>query len=182
METPHKDVVENVKSAFCGWTKVYHPSGLQVTLPMPVDPAVAFVHVQTILETGWLVIAPSLEAGEQLEEIAYVVRKSKFNDDDTETPILDAYTERGNFRMVGIYLNTANDIEAFIQAAGVTLDKIPMYEADGTIERGKNPKTDRFVFKLPRPIKLVWKPNPRYEGPEDKKHSKRVFVRWDNGG
>lgn len=165
-----------------GWTKVYHPSGLQVTLPVPSDPGMAFAHVSGLIETGWLVNAPSLEAGEQIEDIAYVVRKSKANDDESETPIIDVYTERGNYRVVGVYLNTPQDVESFCAIANVKLADLPYYEGDGTIERGKGPKTDKYIFKLPHPVKMVWKLNPRYEGPEDKKHAKRVFVRWLDTG
>jgi len=53
MTTLDKDVAENVKSNFCGWTKVYHLSGLQVTLPVPIEPKEAFSHVGLLLETGW---------------------------------------------------------------------------------------------------------------------------------
>jgi len=57
--------------------------------------------------------------------------------------------------VVGVYLNTPQDVEAFCTVANVKLADLPYYEGDGTIERGKGPKTDKYVFKLQRPIKMI---------------------------
>ena len=40
---------------------------------------------------------------------------------------------------------------------------------------------EKYVVALKRPVKIVWKFNPRYEGENDKKNPKRLFVRWANG-
>jgi hypothetical protein len=75
-----------------------------------------------------------------------------------------------------MYLNTADDVADFEAATGVKLAQIPLYNGDNAIERGKG--KDNFVVNLPAPARLVWKPNPRWEGENDKKNPKRVFVRW----
>jgi len=85
---------------------------------------------------------------------------------------------RANFRILGVYLNAEQDVQAFETACGVRLKDLPLYEGGNSIERGKGTKTDKYVVTLPRPAKVVFKRNPRYEGEEDKKHSKRIFVRW----
>jgi len=169
----------------CGWAKVYHPSGLQVTIPLPLEapltPASAKAmldSVSTLLTTGFLVNAPGLEDGEKFEMISAVVRRAKANDDDSETPVIDLYPDRANFRILGIYLNTEQDIQAFEKATGVQLSDLPLYEGDNAIERGKGAKTDKYVIALKHPGKLVFKANPKWEGDEDKKHPKRLFVRW----
>jgi hypothetical protein len=119
-----------------------------------------------------------LEDGEHVEEIGFVVRRSKGNTDGTETPVVDLYPARGNFRLLAKYLNAKVDVRAFEASCGVTLTAIPLYEGDNSIERGKNPKMDKYVVALKHPVKIVWKLNPRYEGENDKKNSKRLFVRW----
>ena len=118
------------------------------------------------------------EEGEQAEDIGHVVRRVKGNDDGSETPVIDLYPERAKFRVLGVYLNTPQDVAAFEAAAGLRLADLPLYEGDNSIERGKGPKTDKYVVSLSRPARVVIKPNPRYEGPEDKTHPKRLFVRW----
>lgn len=168
-----------------GWVKLYHPEGPLVTIPISPDTPITaetavlmFSSVSALLQAGWLVELPGLEDGEHVEAIGHLVRRIKVNDDETETPVVDLYPERGNFRILGKYLNTADDVQAFEAAAGVRLLDLPLYEGDNAIERGKNPKVDRFVTHLPQPAKVIWKLNPDYEGPEDKKHPKRLFVRW----
>jgi hypothetical protein len=106
------------------------------------------------------------------------VRRSKANADGSETPVVDLYPARGNFRLVARYLNAEADIQAFEAACGVKLSELPLYEGDNSIERGKNPKMDRYVVSLKRPVRVSWKLNHRYEGENDKKNSKRIFVRW----
>ncbi len=166
-------------------THLYHPSGAKVDIPLSlledltVDAARRLVlSVDALLEVGFTVNLPGIGDGETLDQIGFVVRKSKINDDGTETPVIDLYLVNGSFRWIGHYLNTPQMIADFEAACGIKLDKLPLYEGDNSIERGKNPKLDKYVVPLPRPAKLVWKNNPKWEGENDKKHPKRVFVRW----
>lgn len=168
-----------------GWTKAYHPSGLQVTLPIPTDALITIeaakltlMNVSNYVGAGWLVNPPGLEDGEKEDFITRVVKRVKGNDDGTETPVVDVYPGRANFRILGIYLNTPADVQAFEKAADVKLAELPLYEGDNSIECGKGPKTDKYVIAVPKPFKVIFKMNPAYEGDEDKKHSKRLFLRW----
>ncbi len=169
----------------CGWVKLYHPGGVQVTLPVPtgepVTPEMAglmFNSVSAYLSAGFAVNLPGVEEGEQVEDIRHVVRRAKVNDDGSETPVVDLYAERANFRILGVYLNTETDIQAFESACGVRLKDLPLYEGDNSIERGKGPKTDKYVTTLPQNAKAIFKANSKWEGAEDKKHTKRLFIRW----
>lgn len=168
-----------------GWVKLFHPSSAQVTIPLRLDKPILAVEAQALMESvtsllqaGFSVDAPGLEDGEHAEEIGFVVRRSKANADGSETPVVDLYPARGNFRLLARYLNSAADIQAFEAACGVGLNSLPLYEGDNSIERSKNPKMDKYVIALKRPVKMIWKLNPKYEGENDKKNSKRVFVRW----
>ncbi len=172
----------------CGWVKLFHPSTAQVTIPLSLDKPILVAEAQalmasvtSLLQAGFSVEIPSLEDGEHEEEIGFVVRRAKVNADETETPVVDLYPVNANFRRVAKYLNEETDVREFEAACGINLQALPMYEGDNTIERGKNPKLDKYVIALKRPVKIVWKFNPRYEGENDKKNPKRVFVRWANG-
>ncbi|MGD0610284.1 MAG: hypothetical protein ABSB41_02125 [Anaerolineales bacterium] len=171
----------------CGWVKLFHPSSAQVTIPLRLDKPILMTEAQvlmasvtSLLQAGFSVDAPGLEEGKHTEEIGFVVRRSKANADGTETPVVDLYPAHGNFRLLGKYLNNEADIQAFEATCGLALKALPLYEGDNSIERGKNPKLDKYVAVLIRPVKVVWKLNPRYEGEEDKRNPKRLFVRWDS--
>lgn len=181
----YMDPTQPSNSMPCGWTKLYHPSGVQVTIPISISEAVSpesakvmLYSVTALLEAGWQANMPGLDAGERVEEIRHVVRRVKTNDDNTETPVIDLYPDRANFRILGVYLNTPAHVQAFESVCGVQVADLPLYDGDNAIERGKGPKTDKYVVTLPRPVRVVLKQNPRWEGEDDKKHPKRLFVRW----
>jgi len=170
-------------------TRLYHPKGPQVSIPLSLADELTMEQgmnllrsVDNLLAVGWSLDAPGVEAGEKIAELGYVVRREKFNKDDkTRTPVVDLYENKearrgGAFKLIHLYLNTPDDVAVFEAAAGVTLGKLPLYSGDAAIERDTG--KDDFVTKLPRPVKIVYKDNPAYEGKEDKKHSKRLLVRW----
>jgi len=172
----------------CGWVKLFHPSSAQVTIPLFLDKPILVAEAQalmasvtSLLQSGFSVEMPGLEDGEHEEEMGFVVRRAKVNADETETPVVDLYPVNANFRRVAKYLNEEADVREFEAACGLSLPALPLYEGDNTIERGKNPKMEKYVIALKRPVKVVWKFNPRYEGDQDKKNPKRLFVRWGNG-
>jgi hypothetical protein len=169
----------------CGWVRLYHPSAAQVTIPLHLDNPISETDARTLLASvanlitaGFAVDAPGLEDGEHIEEIGFIVRRSKANTDGSETPVVDLYPLHGNFRLLGKYMNNEADLNEFEAACGVQLSYMSLYEGDNTIERGKNPKMEKYVVPLKRPVKVIWKMNPRYEGENDKKNSKRLFIRW----
>ncbi len=187
MKENHMEQTQQPNNILCAWTRLFHPSGVQVTVPLPLDSVLPveackamLQSVTALLEAGWQANLSSLEDGERMEEIRHVVRRVKNNDDGSETPVIDLYPERANFRILGMYLNTPADVQTFESVCRVRLSELPLYEGDNAIERGKGPKTDKYVTTLPSPVKVVLKQNPRWQGEEDKKHPKRLFVRWLN--
>ncbi len=170
-----------------GWVKLYHPSGAQITVPLdlnvqvsPDQAATLLGSVSSLIGAGLSVFAPGLEEGEQYEQIGWAVRREK---EDTEgpTPVIDLYPINGKFRFLAVYLNNADDVKAFEAATGLSVTKMPLYEATNTIERGVKAALDKYVVQLRSPTKIVWKANPRYD-PEEKdvtkKKPRRLFVRW----
>jgi len=167
-------------------THLYHPgTGAKVSIPLDLAAELTPAHAQTLIHSvdnllaaGFTVNAPGLEDGESLYQVGFVVRRETSNDDGTNTPVVDLYPAGQNFRILGKYLNTDTEIAEFEQACGVHLSLLPLYDGN-PIERGKKPQLDKFVMALKSPAKVVFKQNPKYEGPEDKKHPKRLFVRWE---
>lgn len=167
-------------------THLYHPgTGAKVDIPIDLDNPITarqaeylIDSIDNLIRAGFTVNLPGLEDGENFEQIGFVVRREKENEDGSVTPIIDLYPVQGNFRILGIYLNTQADIAEFETACGVKVASLPVH--DGTpIERGKKPSHDAKVIALKSPAKLVYKQNPKWEGDTDKKHSKRLFVRWE---
>ena len=173
---------ENTNNA---WVKLFHPSGAQVTLPLPLDSAqieAVMSSLDALLQSGLSVSSPGTEPGESVEQIGHLVRRVKTNSDGTETPLIDLYGVRANYRLLGLYLNDPEQLAEFEHACGVHINDLPLYEGESPIERGKNPKTDKYVFALPQPVQILYRANPRWEGEGDKKNSKRLFVRWQGVG
>jgi hypothetical protein len=170
-------------------TRLYHPKGPQVSIPLSlmdeltIEQGMRLISsVDALLAAGWTVDAPGVEAGEKLAELGFVVRREKYNKDDrTRTPIVDLYENKdarrgGAYKLLHIYLNTPDDVAAFEAATGMKLAQLPLYSGDAAIQRDTG--KDEFVVKFARPVKMVYKDNPEYEGANDKKHQKRLFVRW----
>lgn len=172
-------------------TWLYLPTGNKVEFEfsdssIPEDDyANAMDYTRRLLALGASVTAPGLEAGEEKEQIGAVVRRSKVNDDATETPILDLYLNHDatKYKFLTVYLNTPDDIAAFETASSLKLDSIPFWEG-GHLERG-NLKTDKYIISLPRPLYVIHRLNERYNPDEPdatKRKPKRLFVRWESVG
>jgi len=167
---------------------LYHPTGAKVSVPLAVgiemtleNASLIMRSIDNLIDAGFTVNLPGLEDGEMFEQIAFVVHREKANDDGTVTPIVDLYSQAGTFRQLGMYLNSPDDVAAFEQACGVSLLKLPLYEGSAPIERGKNSNLDKkYLTLLAAAPKVIYKLNPKWEGENDKKHSKRMFVRWES--
>jgi len=169
-----------------GWVKLYHPRGPLVTLPVtaePTDYARMFVAIGAALDAGFLATAPGIEAGEHVETIGHVVQRMKDNQDHSQTSVIDLYptTEPGKFAILSVYLNNPDQIGAFEAVSGLKLATIPVYVGTNKIERGASRQADQFVVAVPRPFRVVYKDNPKYNPNETdtaKKKPARLFVRW----
>jgi hypothetical protein len=168
-----------------GWVKLYHPNagGVQCTLPVPVETLSVeqarglFLSVERLLGAGFQVSPAGLMEGETREPVTHLARRAKSNQDGGMTPILDVYCG-GNFKTLHVYLNTPQEINNFSDAFGFKLAVIPLWEGDAPIERGKSSERDGKYILPVMGVEVVYKPNPKWEGEEDRKHPKRAFVRW----
>lgn len=182
-----------------GWVKLFHSSGALVTLPVTCDTrtlecyAVAFRAVSDAVAAGFTVQLPGLEQGEQKQEVGYVLRRSKSNQDKSETPIIDLYltNEVVKFKVLSVYLNNDESILAFERASGIALSNLKEFPGTAAPERGSNRQSDSFITKVPHPFCVVMEPNPKYDEKEAAAVAargkgeiygvpKRRFVRWDS--
>ena len=172
-----------------GWVKLYHPTGALVTVPLSLEGVLTnaaagflFESVNNLISCGFSVNAPGVEAGEFVDEIGWVVRKNQKNERGV-TPRIEAYLSNPDLRkkFIHFYLNTEEEIFAFEAACGLKLSSLPVYVGKDSVERGADADTDKFVARLPKPVKFVWRENPSYDPNEQdisKKKPRRLFVRW----
>lgn len=174
-----------------GLVKLYTPSGVPVTLPVtekPLDYRGMMASVEAMLAAGFLVTAPGLEAGEQREEVGWVLRRTKTNDDKSKTPIIDLYSadDGMTWKVLSVYLNRDEDVAAFEHAAGTPLSALRSFPGTAAPERGASDESDQFIVRVPRPFGVVYVPNPKYSQAEadaatqDKPYRvpKKKFLRW----
>lgn len=173
----------------CAWVKLYHKSGALVTLPVPCSVAnldcyvAAYAAVSGAIEAGFTVNMPGLEAGEEKEQVGYVLRREKQNADHSVTPIIDLYSPNDavKFKVFSVYLNRDEDVEAFEKASGLSLDQLRVFPGTAAPERGANRQSDSFICKV-NTFAVILKPNPKWNPDEKdatKKKPRRLFVRWD---
>lgn len=88
--------------------ELYLPSGAKVnftdTMPQGNKFEVINTLVSELLNEGFLTHAPGLGQGEHKEQIGYVSRRKKLNDDNTITPVIDLFVnnERMQYRFIAV--------------------------------------------------------------------------------
>lgn len=178
------------ESCKCGWIKLWHPRGVIVTLPVSaekVDYAVMFANVTAAFDAGFLEAAPGLNAGEQRFEAVAVVRRSKTNRDDSESPMIDLYEHGNEYKSLTVYLDSDEEITAFQSASGMKLQDILLLASPAAPKRGDR-QTDKFFAVPPKPFGVVFEPNPKYDQAAADKATqqspyripKRIFLRWSD--
>ena len=172
--------------ALSGWIKLYHPrsGGVQCTLPVPATPLSEvqarglYESVQSLIGAGFLVNQTGLLEDETREVVSHLAHRKKQNPDGSSTAILDVYCG-GNWKVLHLYMNKPQDLDRFTQVFGLMLSDIPLWQGEAPLLRGKDPETDsRYILPV-KGVEVVYRINPRWEGEEDKKHPKRLFVRWE---
>lgn len=164
-----------------GWLKLWTSSGVQVSLPIPLDtPAAMLAYAESYLSAGWLKTEPSLADGETREQVGYVCRMSIRNKKDGSiTPRLALYpaSDQTTYKFVLVYLNNAEQQAEFEAATGLRLEDMPTWPAEAP--RRGNPDTDSYIVPVKRPCAAICRNNPDYvEGSTEK--VKRFFVGWQN--
>ena len=186
-----KQAMEQTLSPITGWTRLYHPAGVQVTLPIPLEKPIspetaqsALTSVSSLLDAGWLVEAPGLEEGEQKQEVVSVSRRESKD----STPIVAFYLAHPKTvkKFLHAYLNTQEDVLAFEAATGLRLNAIPLWPGERDIDRDHR-EAGKYILPLARPIHIVWAINPKWQqwSAEGGKATgaiephKRILVRYD---
>jgi hypothetical protein len=169
-------------STAAGYTKLYHPRGVLVSLPVPADPAAAMAHVHGLLDAGWLMQPPGCEPGEGKDLVGWVCRCIS---NDSPCILLYPNNEQLTYSFVRVYLNNDEDIHAFEAASGMKLESLPVYIGEGKPQRGKNKQVDAFIVRVKKPFEAVIMEDPRYAEARAKATAdkpctipKNKFVRW----
>ena len=171
------------------WVKLYHPSGIDVRLPLPTTGTVpvdgfkaVLQSVTNALEAGFTVAIAGAEEGETIETIGHVVRCDVDSRDGGTVPRVDLYVDndRMRFRIVSVYLNTEAERAAFESVSGMRIRDMTPYVGQGYLERGKSQQTDRLIHRAPHTFRVAFKPNPQHDPDTEAGRMKpaRLFTRW----
>jgi hypothetical protein len=181
-----------------GFVKLYHPSGALVTLPVATTPldvphfGAMFSNVTAMLAAGFTVNLPGLEAGEQKEEIGYVLRCEKVNKSGRMSSRVHLYSTNSavEFKVLSEWLDSDEEDRAFEAASGLKLANMKAFPALAAPKRGESSASDGFIYKAPKPFYVIHTANPEYDEKEAEafaarketyKVPKRILVRWETG-
>lgn len=179
-----------------GWVRVFHPCGIAVELPVQtcvegkIDYRVSYQAIAGVLAAGFTRDPPGCGKGQQREKISHVIRMEKTNPDRSLTPMLGLYSAEANkkYRELIVYLDSEQQVAAFEQVAGASLDALPNYPGEIAPERDGGPKTAKFIVATPNQFYVVTDPHPKYDEAEAAacaerqdayKIPKRKFARWE---
>lgn len=141
--------------------RLYTPSGVPLNFVLSIRdgkltetlPDVAAMETM-IAASGYLVNAPGLEVGEELETITHVVRRTQHNQDGSQTPCLGLYFE--NPKLVfckKAYLNTAEDIATFERLSGLKLAQLPEFPSTALPKRDEKSAV-QFIVAAKTPFQV----------------------------
>lgn len=161
------------------WITGYAPTGHRINLTLAVNPDNLKSDIDRLMklvcEAGIQAREQGIEVGEDTVTVCAAIKREQLRDGVT-TPILDLYTERGNYReKPTVYLNTPEEIAAFEGLSGIRVKDMPTFEGDNSLERD-NPKFSRFVRQFKQPVTYVRRANPAHQKDSTKPQFK--FVRW----
>src|SRR6185436_3342640 len=118
---------------------LYHPRGPAVLMTLEGDLTTYSSQVDNLLNGGWLVAPPGLEAGEEKDTVGFVLH-GELERDGKATPFLLLYSTNDAMKwsFLKVYLNKLEQIEEFEFASGMKLAQIPVYVGNDKPERGKS--------------------------------------------
>lgn len=112
--------------------EVYSPFGVKVTITEEVaDLSASHGLIAATLRSGYTV-EPVLR---KQDTITTVMRRKHVDDNGHITPVIDMFGERAQFRFVGHYLNTPEDVAQFEAISGLILEQIPLYTSAQPLKR-----------------------------------------------
>lgn len=173
------------------WVRGYTGDGFQVAVTVDVTRNTEYGLTENIQFALDAIRAAGIhpreqgtELGENTNTLDAVIRRDKRNNDGTDTPVIDFYVEQLEFKALHTYLNTQDDVKAFEQATGLTLDAIPYYEGNAALN-----KNDRQYAKYATPVptrpRYAYKKNPKWDDSKSATENgvpKYLFTRWLDAG
>jgi hypothetical protein len=132
--------------------EAYSPEGFKVCFEANVhNMKEARKFTQVAAQSGFTPEPPEAGATET-ETITSVIRREKINDDGTVTPIIDMYPnwrgEYGQYRFVGVYLNSDEDVRQFEHHSGLKVQDLPLFDSQTPWKRHpQRPKSQEVKCK-----------------------------------
>lgn len=187
--TTETDQPQAAHSPPLAWAKLYHRSGLDVRIPIPVNGQPLAIDtcrnvlasVDNLLAAGWLTQAPGLEEGETKLMAEAAVLRNHQNKDNTVSPLINLYFEGDKFSRLNVYLDKPDEVQDFERASGLKVSAMRPYIGTGKLERGASRDTDALFAIAPKPFAVCMVKNPKYN-PDEKELKLRkpqfLFARW----
>lgn len=167
------------------WTTGYIGS-VKVSFTFPIrNEMEAYAQAKAITDKliadGFTLHEPGLDVGEVKEQVGYVSRRQKKNDDATITPIIDVYSpnEAMKFKFISVYLNTSDNVADFEKASGHKLSSLPLVPGKAALDKSDD---TGGVVKVNQVMYIITKPNPYFDPDEkdiSKMKPKNTFIRWE---
>ncbi|HVL14067.1 MAG TPA: hypothetical protein VM529_15970 [Gemmata sp.] len=177
----------------CGWVKLWHPAGVQVTLPvtgLDDNAADLFAHVDAYLAAGFTATPPGLASGEDFMLVDRIIRVSQADGRGGSTPTLHFYEVSNDYKSLTVYLDTMDQQLDFEHASGLAMADVKPFPGKAAPKFGDSPDSDQFFAKAKVPFRVVFKPNPKWNAEDEAKAKiapggiykvpRRLFVRYAN--
>lgn len=160
-----------------GLVRLWHPAGVEVSLPTPAEPKAALDFISAAIEAGLMTHSPGApDANTEVFVITDVARRSK---DDDGTPMLDLYAEhpRMTYKVFTLYVNNDADAAEWEAVTGLALSAIPLVEGRHSLERGDR-MWATYGRALPKPATVNLKRNPAYNPDEPDIKKRKPQFKW----
>jgi len=145
------------------WIKAFTPAGFQVGVTLHFDSLDALPSAGDIdrkmQAAGYSVNVLGLEPGAEKEQIKTVIRRTQINKrDNSQTPIIDLYGDKMQFRFTSIYLNTPDEVSEFEAQSGLDVNDLPEYDSTAPLDL-ENPRAQKYALLVKTPFVAVKMPN-----------------------
>lgn len=160
-----------------GLVRLWHPQGVEVSLPTPAEPKAALDFISAAIAAGLLAHSPGApDADTEVFTITDVARRAK---EDDGTPMLDLYAEHPGmtYKVFTLYINSDADAAEWKTVTGLAVDAIPLIEGRHSLERGDR-MWATYGRTLPVPATVHLKKNPAYNPDEPDIKKRKPRFKW----
>ena len=157
----------------------YTPAGYAVSISfeLPAIPTTWDAYDQRMTALG---LSPRQSTRiTKTETISHVARRDHYNKSGTTTPHIAFYSASQHLEMryLHVYMDTAAERRAFEEATGISIDTIPVQDADTHPKRDGSPRSKTYILPLPRPITIEYEEE-TFIGEDGSEGTRKTLTRY----